>query len=65
MSNPQTPDVRADAHRIIDWLPENATWDDIMYRIYVRQTAEAGIKDAGDGNVIPVEEVRRRFGLSP
>jgi hypothetical protein len=64
MSSAQTPDVRADAHRIIDGLPENATWDDIMYRIYVRQTVEAGIKDASDGNVIPVEEVRRRFGLS-
>lgn len=25
------------AHELIDALPENATWDDLMYRIYVRQ----------------------------
>jgi len=65
VSNTQSPDVKADAHRIIDDLPEDATWDDVMYRIYVRQSIEAGIKDADNNNVVDVEEVRRRFGLSP
>jgi len=55
--------VKADALRLIDGLPDDATWDDIMYRIYVRQSVEAGIRDADAGNVVPVEEVRRRFGL--
>jgi len=37
--------------------------DDVMYRIYVRQCIDAGIKDADEGRVADVEEVRRRFGL--
>ena len=65
MSETRTPDVRADAHRIIDALPEGSTWDDVMYRIYVRQSIEAGIKDAEKDSVVTVEEVRARFGLSP
>lgn len=64
MINLPTPDVKADTHRSIDSLPENATWDDIMYRIYVRQSIENGIQDANEGKIVPVDEVRRRFGLS-
>ena len=61
----QTPlsDVRLDAHKIIDTLPSSATWDDVMYRIYVRQSVEAGLKDVAAGRTVPVEQVRRDFGL--
>ena len=65
MSEIQTSDIKTAAHRLIDALPEGATWDDVMYRIYVRQSIEAGIKDADTNNVVDVDEVRRSFGLSP
>lgn len=58
-------DIRQEARQIIDELPKDATWDDIMYRLYVRQCIEDGIRDADAGRVISVEEVRRRFGLTP
>ncbi len=57
--------VKTDALRIVDSLPDNATWDDLMYRIYVRQCVESGIADAEAGRVVDVSEVRRRFGLTP
>jgi predicted transcriptional regulator len=57
--------VKSDAMRIVDSLPEDATWDDLMYRIYVRQCVDAGIADAEAGRVVDVCEVRRRFGLTP
>lgn len=63
MSDSPTSDFRTEAHRLIDTLPEEATWDDLMYRIYVRQCIDAGIKDADAGRVVDVDEVRRRFGL--
>ena len=44
-------------------LPDSATWDDVMYRIYVRQAVDAGIKDSDEGRTIDVNEVRKRFGL--
>ena len=46
---------------MIKKLPEKATWDDIMYEIYVRKKIEAGIKAADEGRVVPHEEVKKRF----
>ncbi len=65
MTDTSSSDIRAEAHRLIDTLPDDATWDDIMYRLYVRQCIEAGIEDANAQRVIEVDEVRRRFGLAP
>ena len=64
MSQIPLTDVKADAHKIIDGLPSTATWDDVMYRIYVRQSVESGLKDVEQGNTLPVDEVRKRFGLA-
>jgi predicted transcriptional regulator len=60
----QTESIKKEAYRILDKLPEEATWDDLMYQIYVRQTIEAGIKDSDEGRTVDVKEVRKRFGLS-
>jgi hypothetical protein len=51
------------ACRLLDNLPDTATWDDVMYRIYVRQAIEAGIKDSDQGRTLDVKDVRKRFGL--
>ena len=56
--------IKAEAHRIVDQLPENASWEDLVYRIYVRQSIEAGIRDAEAGHVESVADVRRSFGLA-
>lgn len=55
--------VKQEAERLIEQLPEDATWDDLMYRIYVRQAIEAGLKDSDAGRVSSVREVRARFGI--
>ena len=55
--------VKEEAHKIIEKLPDDTTWDDLMYQIYVRQSIEAGLEDSKAGRTIPVEEVRARFGL--
>jgi predicted transcriptional regulator len=59
----QTDSIKAQAHQLVDNLPDSATWDDVMYRIYVRQAIEAGIKDSDQGRTVDVETVRKRFGL--
>lgn len=58
-----TPSIRDEARRIVDQLPEAATWNDLIYRIYVRQSIEAGLKDGDEEQVESVEDVRRSFGL--
>lgn len=55
--------VKQEARRIIEDLPDDATWDDVMYRIYVRQAVEAGLANSDAGRVVDLPEVRRRFGL--
>ncbi len=56
--------LKSEAMRLVENLPEGATWDDLMYRIYVRQSIEAGIKDSEAGRTLDVSEVRARFGLT-
>jgi len=56
----QTESIKAQAHQLLDNLPDGATWEDVMHRIYVRQAIEAGIKDSDEGRTIDVKEVRKR-----
>ena len=63
MSTAPKSDIKARVVDAIESLPSDATWDDVMYRIYVRQKIEAGLNDVEAGDSLPVEEVRRRFGL--
>lgn len=60
----QTKSLKEKAHQLVDNLPDSATWEDVMYRIYVREAIEAGVKDSDEGRTIDVKEVRKRFGLS-
>jgi predicted transcriptional regulator len=58
------PGIKDEARRLVDRLPENASWDDLMYEIYVRQAIERGLADSNAGRTKPIEEVRARYGLS-
>jgi hypothetical protein len=55
--------VKVEAHRLVEQLPDDATWEDLLYETYVRQAIEAGLKDCQEGRTLPVTEVRRRLGL--
>lgn len=58
--------VKQILHDIADQLPEQATFDDAMYTLYVRQKIEEGLKDIEEGRVVSHEEAKRRLlGNSP
>ncbi len=59
----QTQNIKKQAQQILENLPDSATWEDVMYQIYVRQSIETGIKDSDTGRTIDVKEVRKRFDL--
>lgn len=59
----QNNNIKQEAYHLLQKLPENATWDDLMYEIYVRQAIEAGIEDSEAGRTIDVGQVRAKFGL--
>jgi len=55
--------VKQEARNLIDKLPEQATWDDIMYEFYIKKKIEIGLKAADEGRVVSHEEVKKRFFL--
>ena len=58
-----TPSIKEEARRLVDRLPDNSTWEDIMHEIYVRQAIDAGLADSKAGLTTDVEQVRSSFGL--
>lgn len=55
--------AKKQARELIDQLPEDATWDEVAYKIYVRRSIEKGLKAADEGRMLTEEEVRKRLGL--
>ena len=53
--------VKEEAKKILDRIPDNATWDDIMYEFYVRQKIDASLEAESAGEVVSHEEVEKRF----
>jgi hypothetical protein len=52
-----------EAHKLVDQLPADATWDDLMCKIYVREAIEKGLSDSNTGRTKDVAEVRKKYGL--
>ena len=46
------------ARQIIEHLPDQATWNDIMYELYVKQKMEEGLADIEAGHTIPHETLK-------
>lgn len=55
--------IKREAQRLVEKLPESASWDDLMYEVYVRQAVERGIADADAGRVVSHDEAIARLGL--
>jgi len=53
-----------EAHKIIEQMPPNATWDDLIRQIYVRETVERGLADSKASRTKDVKEIRAKYGLT-
>lgn len=58
-----TTNIRDEARKLVEKLPDDSTWDDLMYEIYVRQTIESGLADSQAGRLTGVDALRNEFGL--
>lgn len=54
--------LKEEAHRLVGHLSDQATWDDLMYEIYVRQAVEAGLRDSEEGRITDDAAVRQNIG---
>ena len=53
--------IKENIKTLVDALPDNMTYDDIMYEIYVKQKIEKGLADIKSGNVLSHEQVKKLF----
>jgi len=55
--------IKFAAARLVRDLPDSASWDDLMYQIYVRQKIEAGLADLKAGRKHSHTSIRKSFQL--
>jgi len=53
--------AKDEVRKILEQIPDNASFEDIQYHIYVREKVERGLEDVKQGRVISLEEVERRM----
>jgi hypothetical protein len=58
-----TQELKQTAHQLIDSLPDDATWETLLYTLQVRHDIEAGLADAAANRVYSTAEVRARLGV--
>lgn len=52
--------VKGEMIKMLESLPDDCTWEDIQYHIYVREKVERGMAAADAGDIISQEEAERR-----
>jgi predicted transcriptional regulator len=58
---PAMATAKEEIRRILDTLPNDASWEDIQYSIYVRERIERGRREADEGKIVDQEEIERRM----
>jgi len=46
---------------MLENLPDEASWDDLMYEIYVRKKIDNGIEAADNGQMVSHEEAKSKL----
>jgi predicted transcriptional regulator len=46
---------------VLEMLPEDCTFDDVMYQLYIRERVARGLKAVEEGNVLTHEEAKARI----
>jgi hypothetical protein len=55
--------VKEQARMLVEALPEDGTWEDLMLEIYVHESVQRGLEDGRAGRVQSSEDVRARFQI--
>jgi len=55
--------IKQQAHQLIDQLPDNATWRDVVYEMVVRREIELGLSSSEANRTTPAEDVLKEFGF--
>jgi len=53
--------AKEEVRKLLDQIPDDASFDDIQYHIYVREKIERGLKDVEEGRVLSQDEIEKRM----
>lgn len=53
--------VKAEMTRMLEALPDDLTWEDLRYHIYVRQKIERAMEDIDAGRTMSQKEAEQYF----
>ncbi len=53
--------AKEEVRKMLEKMPDDATFEDIQYHIYVREKIECGLKDIKEGHLQSQEEVEQRM----
>jgi len=53
--------AKEEVRKMLDKIPDDASFEDIQYHVYVCQKIESGLKDIKEGRLLSQEEVEQRM----
>lgn len=53
--------AKQEVKELLDTLPEDTTFEDIQYHLYVRQKVQRGLQDIDEGRTHTQDEVEKRM----
>ncbi|MEK6407549.1 MAG: hypothetical protein AABN34_11345 [Acidobacteriota bacterium] len=60
----ETTHIKEEALKLIESLPDDATWEDLTRLMLERHLIEEGIADIEAGRVWTSDEIREKLGMS-
>jgi predicted transcriptional regulator len=55
--------AKEEVRKLLDQLPEDSSYEDIQYHIYVREKIQRGLEDLEAGRTFTQEEIEKRMAL--
>ena len=53
--------AKQEVKKLLEMIPDDSTFEDIQYHIYVREKIERGLKDIQEGHVLSQKEVEKKL----
>lgn len=53
--------AKEEVRKLLENIPDDASYEDIQYHIYVREKIERAMKEADEGHFVSEEEMERRL----
>jgi len=60
---PEMSQVKDEARKMVDALPDDVTWDEFARRVYERRMIEQSRADIAEGRFVTTEKLREKFGI--